>query len=38
MLANKVMMIEYQSNTKILLVKNCRDQYEAISSILKQTT
>jgi hypothetical protein len=38
MLKNKVIIIEHQSNTKILLVKIYRGQYEVVSSILKTTT
>jgi hypothetical protein len=35
MLANKLVIIEHQSNTKNLLVKIHRDQYEVVYSILK---
>jgi hypothetical protein len=35
MLANKLVIIEHQSNTKILLVKIQQDQYEVVSFILK---
>jgi hypothetical protein len=35
MLANKLGIIEHQSNTNILLVKIDQDQYEVVSSILK---
>jgi hypothetical protein len=35
MLANKLVIIEHKSNTKILLVKICWDQYDVVSSILK---
>jgi hypothetical protein len=35
MLANKLVIIEHQSNTKSLLVNIHRDQYEVVSSDLK---
>jgi hypothetical protein len=35
MLINKLVIIEHKSNTKILLVKIHRDQYEVVSSIIK---
>jgi hypothetical protein len=38
MLANKLIMIEHQRNTKILLVKIRWGQYEVVYSVLKQTT
>jgi hypothetical protein len=38
MLANKLVIIEHQSNIKNLLVKIHRDQYEVDTSVLKWTT
>jgi hypothetical protein len=38
MLTNKIIIIEHQRNTKILLIKIRRDQYEVVASVLKQTT
>jgi hypothetical protein len=35
MLANKLIINEHQSNTKIFLVKIHQDQYEVVSSVLK---
>jgi hypothetical protein len=35
MLANKLVIIEHKSITKILLVQIHQDQYEVVSSVLK---